>query len=310
VRGSRYIGRYAPSPTGPLHFGSLVAAVGSYLEARRRQGLWLLRIEDIDPPREMPGAKDLILKALEAFGFQWDGPVLYQSDRIEHYQAAVASLVDRGHAYPCSCSRARLRRLGFGTLYPGLCRNGTEAHPLGHAIRVLTHDEPIAFTDRRCGPQSQRLESSVGDFVIRRRDGLYAYQLAVVVDDAAQGITEVVRGADLLQSTPRQIHLQRLLGLPTPAYLHLPVVTDAAGRKLSKQTGAPPLDLDHPTMGLWEALAFLGHPPPLPLRRANVQALWEWAHHHWDPARIPAPDPRQGGIKKTRTPARAPGTRS
>jgi glutamyl-Q tRNA(Asp) synthetase len=284
-----YVGRYAPSPTGPLHFGSLVAAVGSYLEARRQDGRWLLRIEDIDPPREMPGARDLILRALEAFGFQWDGPVVRQAERTERYEAAVQALLARGLAYPCGCSRAWLKARGHGRVYPGICRNGTAAHPAGHAIRVLTHDRPIAFTDRRCGPFSQRLEREVGDFVIRRRDGLYAYQLAVVVDDAAQGVTEVVRGEDLLASTPRQIHLQRLLGLPTPRYLHLPVVTDAEGNKLSKQTGAPPLDLNHPARALWEALAFLGHRPPPELREAPVDALWDWALVHWDPVRIPPP---------------------
>ncbi len=282
-----YVGRYAPSPTGPLHFGSLVAAVGSYLEARRQAGRWLLRIEDIDPPREMPGAAEGILRALEVFGFQWDGPVCYQSTRIEHYEAAVQDLLARGLAYPCGCSRSSLRAQGYRGVYPGLCRNGAADHPDGHAIRVLTNDEPIGFTDRRCGPYRQRLESAVGDFVIRRRDGLYAYQLAVVVDDAAQGVTEVVRGADLLDSTPRQIHLQRLLGLPTPGYLHLPIVTDSEGNKLSKQTGAPALDLAHPAHALWAALAFLGHRPPRALYDAPVAALWAWAFAHWQPQHLP-----------------------
>lgn len=282
-----YVGRYAPSPTGPLHFGSLVAAVGSYLEARSRGGRWLLRIEDLDPPREMPGARDWILRALDAFGLHWDGPVTLQSERLAHYEAAVQQLLERGLAYPCGCSRAQLQTLGYGRVYPGLCRNGTRPHPNGHAIRVLTHDRPVGFTDRRCGLFSQRLEREVGDFVIRRRDGFYAYQLAVVVDDAAQGVTDVVRGADLLDSTPRQIHLQRLLGLPTPAYLHLPVVTDARGHKLSKQTGAAPLDLEHPAPLLWEALAYLGQRPPRVLRRAPVEALWSWAVPAWNAARLP-----------------------
>ncbi len=284
-----YVGRYAPSPTGPLHFGSLVAAVGSYLEARRQGGRWLLRIEDIDPPRERPGARDHILRALEVFGFQWDGPVVFQSRRTGHYEAAIQDLLEQGLAYPCGCSRAWLRARGHGSVYPGICRRGTAPHPEGHAIRVRTHDEPIGFHDRRWGPFAQRLEREVGDFVIRRRDGFHAYQLAVVVDDAAQGVTEVVRGEDLLASTPRQIHLQRLLGLTTPSYLHLPLVRDAEGHKLSKQTGAAPLDLERPARTLWDALAFLGHRPPHALREAPVRELWTWALAHWDPTRIPPP---------------------
>ena len=233
------MGRFAPSPTGPLHFGSLLAAVASYLQARCMRGQWLVRIEDIDPPREQPDSVTQILRALEAYGFEWDGEVSLQSANREAQDAAAESLLNQGLAYRCGCSRRDLqseRQGKLGTIYPGNCRAGFGGDE--YAIRVRVDDEPVVFEDRLQGPQSQSLESESGDFIIVRRDGLIAYQLAVVVDDSLQGITEVVRGIDLMDSTPRQIWLQRLLGLSTPAYMHIPVAVNAAGQKLSKSTGA------------------------------------------------------------------------
>ncbi len=289
---SRYIGRFAPSPTGALHFGSLLAAVGSYLQARRAGGQWLVRMEDIDPPREMPGAADDILRTLEAFGLEWDGAVLYQSQRGEYYREALEQLLRDGLAYHCSCSRKEAaiaaEAAGLpGWVYPGTCRTAHHRAGPRHAVRVLTDDAPVAFVDALQGPQSQRLLSEAGDFVVRRADGLWAYQLAVVVDDAAQGISEVVRGSDLLDSTPRQLHLQRLLGLAQPDYLHLPVAVNAAGQKLSKQTFAPPLDRHNPVPALWAALTFLGQAPEAQLRHATLAALWQWALSNWKPHRLP-----------------------
>lgn len=287
-----YVGRFAPSPTGPLHFGSLVAAVGSYLEARTHHGQWLLRIEDIDPPREVAGASDLILHTLERYGFEWDGTVLYQSRRGAAYRASIEQLIQQGLAYRCRCSRkeaqeaAQQAGLAAG-VYAGSCRSAGHAPHGAGALRVHVHTAVITYTDRLQGPQRQDLAREVGDFVVHRADGLWAYQLAVVVDDAAQGITDIVRGSDLLDSTPRQIHLQQLLGLPTPGYLHLPLAVNAAGEKLSKQTFAQPLDLAHPTPELWQALAFLGQRPPAELQQADLPSLWRWAQEHWNAASIP-----------------------
>lgn len=286
-----YRGRFAPSPTGPLHFGSLIAAVGSYLEAKSRDGEWLVRMEDLDPPREMPGAASLILKTLEAYGFAWDGAVLYQSARREAYDTALEKLRQDGWLYSCACTRREIADSALrgleGPVYPGTCRAGLPAGKPPRAWRVRTTPQEIAFEDALQGRVAQVLERDIGDFVLKRADGLYAYQLAVVVDDAAQGITHVVRGADLLASTPRQLWLQRLLGLPAPHYLHLPVATNAAGEKLSKQTKAAPLDSAHPVPALWDALAFLGQHPPMALRRAPLAELWAWAHAHWRRAGIP-----------------------
>jgi glutamyl-Q tRNA(Asp) synthetase len=234
---SIYRGRFAPSPTGPLHFGSLVAALGSYLDARAHGGEWLVRMEDLDTPRVVPGAADDILRTLERFGLQWDGPVLYQSSRIEAYEAALENLRARGLVFPCICSRKDV-----GERYPGTCRKG--AKPGRTSWRFQAGPATVAFVDRRLGTQSQNVEEYVGDFVLKRADGVFTYQMAVVVDDAFQGITHVVRGEDLLDSTPRQILLQRALGYPQPDYLHLPVVLNEAGQKLSKQTGAAVLDLN------------------------------------------------------------------
>lgn len=285
---ARYIGRFAPSPTGPLHFGSLLAAVASYLEARHRGGCWLLRMEDLDPPREQPGAADHILRTLDAFGFDWDGPVLRQSTRAAAYRAALDDLRVRGLAYPCACTRREIAARGRtgleGPIYPGTCRAGLPPGRRGRALRVRTDGARISFHDALQGPRTQNLEREIGDFVLRRADGYWAYQLAVVVDDAAQGITHVVRGADLLGSTPRQIHLFHLLGLPIPAYAHIPVAVDARGEKLSKQTGARAVSPDPAT--LWQALAFLRQAPPAELRTADLTEIWAWARVHWRAERL------------------------
>ncbi|MBX6392669.1 MAG: tRNA glutamyl-Q(34) synthetase GluQRS [Burkholderiales bacterium] len=288
---SAYRGRFAPSPTGPLHFGSLVAAVASFVDARAQGGSWLVRMEDLDPPRVVPGAADDILRTLEAFGLHWDETVVYQSARHAAYEAALQRLEARGAIFPCACTRKEIADSALGPdgtpIYPGTCRNGLPPGKTGRAIRVRVDDAVIRFVDRLQGEVVQELARSVGDFVVRRADGVYAYQLAVVVDDAWQGVTDVVRGADLLDSTPRQIHLQRLLDLPTPRYLHVPVATNARGEKLSKQTLAAPVDAKRPGCGLTAALDFLGHPVPDALRGAPPADILDWAVAHWNPAALP-----------------------
>ena len=277
-----YVGRFAPSPTGPLHFGSLVAAVASYLQAKACAGQWLLRIEDIDPPREQPGATDAILIALERYGFEWHGDVIYQSRSQETHEAALRSLLERALAYPCGCSRRDLAdapRGSLGTIYPGTCRDGCDS--LETAIRLRTTDTPISFVDGLQGLQSQDLERESGDFVIRRRDGLIAYHLAVVVDDAINGITEIVRGIDLMDSTPRQIWLQQLLGYSTPDYIHIPVITHPNGDKLSKLTGAAGIPASGSARVLVAALIALQQEPPEDLRHAGQSEVWQWAIENW-----------------------------
>ncbi|GMR17285.1 MAG: tRNA glutamyl-Q(34) synthetase GluQRS [Gammaproteobacteria bacterium] len=279
---AQYTGRFAPSPTGPLHFGSLLAAVASYLQARVNAGRWLLRVEDIDPPRQQPGAVDAIIAALEAYGFQWHGPVLYQSHSTPRHAQLLQRLIDAGQAYPCSCSRRDLAEASqgpLGAIYPGTCRHGHSGSST--AIRVLTDNSAISFIDALQGRQSMALERECGDFIVRRRDGLIAYHLAVVVDDADQGISEVVRGIDLLDSTPRQIHLQRLLGLPSPAYLHIPVIENERGQKLSKLTGAQAIPTTRPGPPLVAALAALGQQPPPRLAAAPIAEIWSWAVENW-----------------------------
>jgi glutamyl-Q tRNA(Asp) synthetase len=255
-----YRGRFAPSPTGELHFGSLVAALASWLRARRQGGVWLVRIEDIDPPRAVPESAEAILDALERLGLEPDAPPLHQSRRAHAYAAALARLREDGRAFPCWCSRADLE--AAGTVHrDGRCVTPPVAgrEP---ALRLRVPDREIVFADGLQGTQRQNVREAVGDFVLKRADGLWSYQLACVVDDAYQGITEVVRGCDLLDSTPRQILLQRLLGLPTPAYLHVPLAVDAEGRKLSKSTDAPPVDAHDPQTTLAAALRFLGQAVP------------------------------------------------
>jgi glutamyl-Q tRNA(Asp) synthetase len=311
-----YRGRFAPSPTGLLHFGSLVAAVGSYLDAKANDGTWLLRMEDLDTPRCVPGAADGILRTLEAFGLHWEGAVLYQSQRGAAYEAALQQLKDIGVAYPCGCTRKEIADSAVqgieGFVYPGTCRGGMTHLRSDPAWRVRTDEESVRaelvearnspfdrlrangvveFQDALQGPIAQNLEQEIGDFVVKRADGLFAYQFAVVVDDAAQGITHVVRGSDLLASTPRQIWLQRLLGLTTPAYLgtpaymHLPVAVNAAGEKLSKQTLAAPVDAAHPAETLWRVLTFLRQEPPPQLAR-ELPELLAWAVENWRPERL------------------------
>jgi len=286
----QYRGRFAPSPTGPLHFGSLVAAVGSYLEAKSRGGQWLVRMEDLDPPREQPGAADAILRTLEACGMGWDGSITYQCKRGEAYRAALARLEAQGLVYPCACTRREIADSALGSdgalIYPGTCRMGLAPGKAPRATRIRVGDTVIKFEDAVQGKIRQDLAAAVGDFVLLRADGLYAYQLAVVVDDAEQGITDVVRGADLLDSTPRQIYLQRLLGLRTPRYLHLPAAVNAAGEKLSKQTLAPPVDARDPVPALAQVMDFLGQAPPAHLRRAPLAEFWRWALAHWDAKHI------------------------
>jgi glutamyl-Q tRNA(Asp) synthetase len=277
----KYIGRFAPSPTGPLHFGSLVAALASYLDAKAQGGTWRVRMEDVDETRCKPEHAENILRTLVAFGLIWDGDVMVQSQRKPAYEQALARLSKASLTYACTCSRKEIADSAIGiegVIYPGTCRararEGNSA-----AVRVLTNDEPIYFTDRVQGEISQRIESEIGDFVIKRRDGLFGYQLAVVVDDAEQGVTHVVRGADLLDSTARQIYLQKLLGFTTPQYLHVPVVVNDAGQKLSKQTLAPGVSATDAIATLSAALRFLGQPKPAPnvsVAQLLASAIAEW----------------------------------
>ena len=282
-----YVGRFAPSPSGPLHAGSLVSALASYLDARACGGRWLVRIEDIDPPREEPGAAQRILEALLAHGLAWDGDVLWQSQRSEVYLETLERLQALGLLYPCNCTRRQLA--ASGGIYDGHCRH----HPPRRgpvALRLKLYDLPgdyarlpdeLVFRDLLQGEQRQDLARQVGDAVVRRKDGLFAYQLAVVVDDIASGITHIVRGSDLLEVTARQIRLFELLDAPVPVYAHVPVVTDAAGRKLSKQNHAPALDLHRVGENLWQALVFLGQNPPQTLRTAATGEILYWGVQHW-----------------------------
>ena len=290
----RYRGRFAPSPTGPLHFGSLVAAIVSYCDARAAAGDWLVRIEDVDLPRSRPGAESAILATLERYGFAWDGDVLRQSARVESYLSALARLRANGDVYECACTRRKLESAPQGAggdrIYTGTCRGGIPVERIGQlqrAWRVRVGDAHIEFRDRLQGRQVQHLAHEVGDFVVRRADGLFAYQLAVVVDDAFQDITHVVRGADLMASTPRQIFLQRLLGYPPLSYLHAPVAINSDGEKLSKQTHAAPLPHDA-LPALLAAWRFLEQPLPqgsgMP---CSVAEFWAWAITAFSPARLP-----------------------
>jgi glutamyl-Q tRNA(Asp) synthetase len=290
---ARYVGRFAPSPTGPLHLGSLVTALASYLEAKANQGKWLVRIEDLDTPRCSPQWAEHILRTLSLFGFRWDGPVMYQSDRARQagYEHAFTQLQRDGLVYPCGCSRKELAETqSSGTngelRYPGTCRAGLAPGREPRAWRLRVKGAVIAFEDRLQGRTWQQLESTIGDFTLCRADGLFSYQLAVVVDDAAQGVTDVVRGVDLLISTPRQIYLQRLLGLPEPSYMHLPLVRNHLGQKLSKQTGAAPVRSERAVEVLWQALQWLGQQPPEHLKRADLREVWAWATKSWNPGAL------------------------
>jgi len=283
-------GRFAPSPTGRLHFGSLIAAVGSYLNAKSKNFEWLVRIEDLDPPREQPGAADDILRTLEAFALYWDGPVVHQSTRAEAYLDAIEMLRKQRLVYACRCSRRDIELEALpgieGMRYPGTCRSlGLTEN--GTALRLMTRDERIVVRDRIQGELTQNLQSDIGDFAIRRRDGLFSYQLAVVVDDAEQGITEVFRGTDLLDSTPRQVYLQQQLGYSPPLYFHCPIAVNAAGQKLSKQNLAPAIAAKNPSKPLIMAMNFLGQAVPQELFTASAAEIIEWGVHYWDVNRIP-----------------------
>ena len=279
-----YIGRFAPTPSGHLHFGSLVAALASYLDARSEGGRWLLRMEDLDPPREMPGAQAAILDALERYGFEWDGELVRQSERHDAYAQVLDRLFSQGLAYACTCSRKQLE--GYNGVYPGLCRNA--GHSMENAaIRLRVPELVYGFEDRVQGSFGQHLGREVGDFVIRRRDGLYAYQLAVVLDDAWQGVTDIVRGADLLDSTPRQLYLQELLGLSQPRYLHVPLIVQPDGHKLGKSYRSPPLTASQATPLLLRALRTLGQATDDRLCHASPREVLDWAVTHWNASLIP-----------------------
>ena len=285
-----YRGRFAPSPTGPLHFGSLVAAVGSFLDARAHRGEWLLRMEDLDRPRCVPGAAEAILHTLQALGLQWDGPVMHQSARDPAYAAALARLDEAGQLYGCACTRREIADSALagidGPVYPGTCRGGLPPGREARAWRVRCDGAHIAFDDAIQGRISQDLEREIGDFVLKRADGLFAYQLAVVVDDAEQGITDIVRGADLIDSTPRQIHLQGLLGLPAPRYAHLPVAVNGQGEKLSKQTLAAAVDAREPVPLLNRVLEFLGQARVDDCETQDLAAFWPAAISGWRRERV------------------------
>ncbi|MDO2949731.1 tRNA glutamyl-Q(34) synthetase GluQRS [Aeromonas simiae] len=278
-----YVGRFAPSPSGPLHFGSLIAALGSYLQARAHSGRWLVRIEDIDPPREMAGASDLILRTLEHYGLEWDGEVMFQSRRHARYDEVIDQLYRSGDLYWCRCTRRDIA--AAGGFYPGTCRE-RGLGPAGCAARLRQHHAVYHFDDALQGRIEVAPALAEEDFIVRRRDGLYAYNLAVVVDDLDSGVTEVVRGADLLEPTVRQIALYQRLGAPVPGWVHLPLAVQPDGSKLSKQNHARALpgEVQAPLLA---ALAFLGHPVPAELHQASPQALLAWAISAWQLARVP-----------------------
>ena len=287
-----YIGRFAPSPTGALHFGSLVAAVASYCDAKANKGKWLLRMEDLDKPREAPGAADTILRQLEAFGFEWDNEVTYQSKRDRFYAAALNHLQNQALIYPCTCTRKEIADSSTaqsidGLIYPKTCqakfyqKQNLPQTSIHAAYRAVVLDKNITFLDAIQGTITQNLARDVGDFIVKRADGLFAYQLAVVVDDAAQGVTHIVRGADLLDSTPRQIYLQQKVDFSTPHYVHVPIAVNYAGEKLSKQCRAEPLNISLAAPQLVEALRFLGQQPPPAIKNAALADVWYWAIANW-----------------------------
>ncbi|MCS3902700.1 glutamyl-Q tRNA(Asp) synthetase [Methylohalomonas lacus] len=285
---SPYHGRFAPTPSGALHFGSVIAALGSYLQARASNGLWSVRIDDLDKRREAAGAADVIRRDLEHLGLQPDQAIVYQSERLADYQAALARLQTAGYIFACGCTR----REAVG-IYPGTCRNGLPPGRKARSLRLRVPARRIHFRDALQGVQDIDLTTQVGDFVVHRADGVIAYHLATVVDDAAADISEVVRGADLLAATAPQILLQELLELPTPAYLHLPVAQDQQGRKISKQNHARPIADQPAAQVLVAALAFLGQQPPAQLEQAATTTVLDWAVEHWQPARIPAYNPQR-----------------
>jgi len=288
------VGRFAPSPTGPLHFGTLLAALGSYLLAKCSGGSWLLRVEDLDPPRVVPGAADTMLSLLEQLGFEWDGEIVYQSQRFERYRQVLEQLRQQGRVFDCSCSRREILASAphpgeEGPVYPGTCRNGVRGSRAERAVRLRVTDENIFYRDGVLGEQNQNLEKEVGDFVLHRVDGLFAYQLAVVVDDIDAGITQIVRGADLLSSTPRQIYLYRCLDVIPPNYFHLPLAFGDNDKKLSKRNGDIGLvTTENGSNMLWRALEFLGQSPPEELFNSTPDELFSWGKENFHAEKIPA----------------------
>lgn len=289
-----YKGRFAPTPSGPAHLGTLFAALASYLQARSMQGEWHVRIDDIDPPREVPGAADSILATLENFCLDWDGPVVYQSQRRDAYEEALQQLEHQGDSFECSCSRKLISeqaRIGpNGMIYPGTCRQGVTDDSRPRSVRLATHDHNITVEDRLQGSYSLHMQADVGDFVIRRADGLIAYHLATVVDDALDAFTEIVRGKDQLSLTPMHIDLQRRLGLPTPDYAHLPLITNSQGVKLGKSTCATPVD-NLPAKEVWRTLLEgLQLEPEEALLEEAAETILEWAINHWQLDRVALDD--------------------
>ena len=283
-RGRRYVGRFAPSPTGDLHLGSLYTAAASFLDARANGGSWLVRVEDLDGPRVVPGSADAILRTLNRFGLEWDGEVVHQSGRADRYAAALDHLRAHGLTFQCSCSRLQL---ADDERYPGHCRNGPLKPGTPCATRVRVDDATVQFTDRIQGTFRQNVAAAVGDMLVRRRDQLFAYVLAVVVDDAAQNVTHVVRGADLLDNTPRQIYLQRLLGLKTPDYAHAPLLTEPDGKKLAKSSRSVQLDANTPLPLIIKVFDLLNLSPPRELALATIPEAWGWAIGQWKVDRVP-----------------------
>ncbi|MDD1782307.1 tRNA glutamyl-Q(34) synthetase GluQRS [Enterovibrio sp. ZSDZ35] len=280
-----YVGRFAPSPSGPLHFGSLVAAVGSYLQAQANHGSWLVRIEDIDPPREVAGSADAILRTLDAYSLHWDGGILYQHTRHDAYQAQIEDWLKSGEAYYCQCTRRQIK--DAGGLYAGTCRE-RQLSSNGASVRVKIDNPVVEFTDIKHGLIKLDLSMASEDFIIKRRDGLFAYNLAVVLDDIYQNVTQVVRGADLIEPTGRQVSLYQKLGKTPVSYLHLPLALNADGNKLSKQNHAPAIDNNNPGPAMEAAMAFLGHAIPQELHGAPVETLLAWGVENWQSSKLPS----------------------
>jgi glutamyl-Q tRNA(Asp) synthetase len=274
----KIIGRFAPSPTGPLHLGSLYTALASFLHARSQHGKWLLRIDDLDTPRNVQGAADNILSTLEAFGLYWDDSVVYQSRWLDAYQVYLDELTEKQLIYPCSCSRKTLS----SPIYSGLCRNKANSPDSPYALRVKTDSRVIGFDDGLQGFIARNIAEHYGDFILKRKDGIIAYQFAVVIDDHLQQVNEVVRGFDLLMETPKQMYLQQLLGLPSPDYMHVPIIVDPQGYKLSKQTRALAVDLTTPHHVIFDLLGLLKQNPPIELQHVSVNELLSWAIAHWN----------------------------
>lgn len=281
----QYIGRFAPSPTGPLHFGSLVAAVASYCDAKANQGKWLLRIENVDTTREVTGATEAIIDCLAAYGFVWDSEILVQDQRSDIYQRYLNQLIDKEFAYPCTCTRKQIAEMkpktGIeGFIYPGTCLQKPPTTQ-NCAWRMQLNQTRITFNDRMAGTVRHDMPNDIGDFILKRADGIYSYHLAVVIDDALQGITHVVRGEDLLHSTSRQLTLQKALGLATPSYMHIPIVKNNDGEKLSKQTLAEPIQHVDAVSNLVKAFSFLNFNPPKSLGKKSLQSVWQWGIENW-----------------------------